>query len=96
MLNCKEQKNPVEFYGRKIYFTEQLLNAMYDYCSTPVTDDTIGMYLFANYIGKGKPAFDEKELVASLTDEQIANIVGNEIKDEIINAGGEEYWNKFA
>ena len=28
MLNCKEQKNPVDFFGRKITLSEQALNAM--------------------------------------------------------------------
>lgn len=95
MLTCKEQKNPVNFFGRKITISEQALNAMYDYCTTPVTEDTIGMYLFANYIGEGKPDFDENEIVASLTDKQIANIIEAEIKKEIIGAAGEEYWSQY-
>ena len=44
MLICKEQKNPVDFLGRKIKISEQALNALYDYTATPVTEDTVGMY----------------------------------------------------
>lgn len=97
MLNCKEQKNPVEFYGRKITLSEQALNAIYEYCSTPVTSSTIGMYVFAKFVGTPTAKLSEQEIVDSLTDEQITKITEDGIKEEILeSSAGEEFWNKFA
>ena len=96
MLNCKEQKNPVEFYGRKITLSEQALNALYDYTATPVTEGTIGMYVFTKFVGTPTAKLSEQEIVDSLTDQQITEITENEIKEEIVDGAGEEYWNQFA
>lgn len=97
MLNCKEQKNPVEFYGRKITLSEQALNAIYEYCSTPVTSSTIGMYVFTKFVGTPTARLSEQEIVNTLTDEQITKITEDGIKEEILeSSGGEEFWNRFA
>ena len=96
MRVCKEQKNPVDFYGRKITLSEQALNAIYEYCTTPVTDSTIGMYVSVHYVGTDKGKLSLDELASMLTDEEIAKITEDGIKDEVVSTAGEEFWNKFA
>ena len=96
MLNCKEQKNPVDFYGRKIPVSEQALNAMYAFCTTPVTEGTIAMYVSVKYISTDKAGLGAKKIAESLTDEEIAKITEERIKDEVVDTAGEEFWNKFA
>lgn len=97
MLTCKEQKNPVDFYGRKITLSEQALNAIYDYTMTPVTYATIGMYIGAKYANTDKGGIGAKKIAESLTDEEITEIAEAGIKEEILeSSGGEEYWNRFA
>lgn len=96
MLACEEQKNPVEFLGRKITISEQALNAIYDYCTTPVTSDTIGMYIDVKYVGTDKAYLSVEELAKMLTDDEIKAITEQGIKEEVTEAAGEEYWNQFA
>lgn len=96
MLICKEQKNPVDFLGRKIKISEQALNAIYDYCATPVTYETIGMYICVKYVDTDKAGLSVEELAKMLTDDEIKAITEQGIKEEVVEASGEEYWNKFA
>lgn len=97
MLICREQKNPVEFYGRKITLSEQALNAIYDYTMTPVTDATIGMYIGAKYANTDKGGIGARKIAESLTDEEIAEIAESGIKEEILeSSAGKEYWDQFA
>ena len=69
---------------------------MYNYCATPVNDDTIGMYVSFKFMNTDKASFDEQALVDTLTDEEIAKITEDGIKEEVVGTMGEEYWNQFA
>ena len=55
------------FHPRKIPVSEQALNAMYAFCTTPVTEGTIAMYVSVKYISTDKAGLGAKKIAESLT-----------------------------
>lgn len=86
MLLCPSQKNPIDYYGKKIRISDKALNAHFKLCGLPVDTESIDVYVS---ILCGKSG---EEAASSMTEKRIAEITERGIHGEADTSAGDDFW----
>ena len=77
---CLEQRNPVEYRGRKIRFPEELLDIYFMTYHVSLGENDIDGYMaHATNYDSGRDS-----IIENLTTEELQTILADEIRDELI------------